>query len=1227
MADVKISELPVASTVNANDILVMNQGGTTKTATQALIVAGLASTAQVAAITPASIGALSTSAAPGFATTSQIASITPASIGALATSDASSFATTAQLNSITPASIGAIPTTQQSSFATTSQISGFTNTAQVAAISSAQIAAITPASIGAIATSQQSSFATTSQISAFTTSSQVAAISSAQIAGITPASIGAEPAITTLATSKGGTGQSTYADGELLIGNSTGNTLTKATLIPGANVTITNGPGTITINATGGGGGGGGTVTSVTAGAGLSGGTIVNAGTISLATLSPNPSGTFGSTAQIPSLTVNQYGQVTGITTQALPAFATTAQVAAITPASIGAIATSQEASFATTAQVAAITPASIGAIPTSAQAGFATTSQISGLTNTAQVVALTTQQLSAISVNAGTGLTGGGSLSANSTISLAALSPDPSGSFGNSSSVPVITINQFGQITQATTQAIPQYATTAQASAIASQQIAAITPASIGAIATSQQSSFATTSQLAGITPSSIGALSTSSIIAISNGGTGATSAIAALSNLGALEATASVGGDLSGNLPNPTVAKIQGYSVAATAPANGQVLTWNGSAWVPSAASSGGSGGGGVLFYMNYGTAGGGTIPTGAKELGRTAEISQTSITSGTLTTGVWTDIVGFVSDNDPLDPNLEFLPAGIFDFNVWARSSANVNAPTSLRCLVYTWNGTTSTLIATSGVAICSNNGTTVQTAISMVIPQTDITPADRLYIVVQANASAAGHNVTLDFGGETPSHVHTTIPSVGGTGVVKVINGVPQNPASPIVDSDISTAALISLSKIQMSQVSINTIDGLTGGGDLSASRTLSLTTTGISAGSFGSSAQIPAFTVDAYGRLTSATNIPFAGQPALTTSSPLAISLGGTGATTALQAFTNLGAQPALTTANPLAISSGGTGSITGDDAIVNLGFPNQIRSVAGRVNLGVGTVAGQTYTVTANGALTSTDTTTLSNGDLVVSVLGSSGTQNYGFYIVTNVGSATTQAVLTRPSWFQNGTTWNHGAGLFIVPRSNTAQGNIYAIVPTSGSINNWTIGTAGLVVNTFYNRSGNSTLGSNTYISSQVFAGGGPTVSPARFQAGSLLTTVTPHAIEWDGTQMYVTNASTERLPVATSKAQINAQTTNYTIALADAGYLVTANNAAAISVQIPTDASVAFPVGTQVLVMQLGAGQVTVSAVTPGTTSVNSKNGTKTSGQYAIISLIKVAANSWVVGGDATT
>ena len=57
----------------------------------------------------------------------------------------------------------------------------------------------------------------------------------------------------TLAVSSGGTGQTSYTDGELLIGNSTGNTLAKSTLTAGSGISITNGSGSITIAATGGG--------------------------------------------------------------------------------------------------------------------------------------------------------------------------------------------------------------------------------------------------------------------------------------------------------------------------------------------------------------------------------------------------------------------------------------------------------------------------------------------------------------------------------------------------------------------------------------------------------------------------------------------------------------------------------------------------------------------------------------------------------------------------------------------------------------------------------------------------------------------------------------------------------------------------------------------------------------------------------------------------------------
>jgi hypothetical protein len=66
-------------------------------------------------------------------------------------------------------------------------------------------------------------------------------ITGGKISGLDPA----------LPVDSGGTGQSLFADGQLLIGNSTGNTLSKSTLTPGANITITNGAGSITIAVSG----------------------------------------------------------------------------------------------------------------------------------------------------------------------------------------------------------------------------------------------------------------------------------------------------------------------------------------------------------------------------------------------------------------------------------------------------------------------------------------------------------------------------------------------------------------------------------------------------------------------------------------------------------------------------------------------------------------------------------------------------------------------------------------------------------------------------------------------------------------------------------------------------------------------------------------------------------------------------------------------------------------
>jgi hypothetical protein len=85
-------------------------------------------------------------------------------------------------------------------------------------------------------------------------------------------------------------------------------------------------------------------------------------------------------------------------------------------------------------------------------------------------------------------------------------------------------------------------------------------------------------------------------------------------------------------------------------------------------------------------------------------------------------------------------------------------------------------------------------------SCLVPQTSASLTDRIYVEIEAIASAGLKTVTLGFGNSTPSHIHTTIPSVGGSGLVKVIDGVTQSPASLLVDADVASNANIAQSKI-------------------------------------------------------------------------------------------------------------------------------------------------------------------------------------------------------------------------------------------------------------------------------------------------------------------------------------------------------------------------------------------------------------------------------------------
>ena len=96
-----------------------------------------------------------------------------------------------------------------------------------------------------------------------------------------------------------------------------------------------------------------------------------------------------------------------------------------------------------------------------------------------------------------------------------------------------------------------------------------------------------------------------------------------------------------------------------------------------------------------------------------------------------------------------------------------------------------------------------------------------------------------------------------------------------------------------------------------------------------------------------------------------------------------------------------------------------------------------------------------------------------------------------------------------------------------------------------------------------------------------------------------------------------------LNAQTgTSYTLVLSDVAKVITLTNAASITLTVPTNSSVAFPIGTQILLYQGGAGQVSLSYA--GVTMRSNGAKYKINGQYAVAGLLKLATDEWVFFGN---
>jgi hypothetical protein len=114
------------------------------------------------------------------------------------------------------------------------------------------------------------------------------------------------------------------------------------------------------------------------------------------------------------------------------------------------------------------------------------------------------------------------------------------------------------------------------------------------------------------------------------------------------------------------------------------------------------------------------------------------------------------------------------------------------------------------------------------------------------------------------------------------------------------------------------------------------------------------------------------------------------------------------------------------------------------------------------------------------------------------------------------------------------------------------------------------------------------------------------------------DGTQ------SKEGVP---SRTPIVQKTAGYTLSsLTERDSLIEMSSSSGITLTIPTDATLNFPIGTSIDILQTSTGQVTIAAATPGTTTVNATPGLKLRTQWSSATLFKRAANTWVVYGDLT-
>jgi hypothetical protein len=280
-------------------------------------------------------------------------------------------------------------------------------------------------------------------------------------------------------------------------------------------------------------------------------------------------------------------------------------------------------------------------------------------------------------------------------------------------------------------------------------------------------------------------------------------------------------------------------------------------------------------------------------------------------------------------------------------------------------------------------------------------------------------------------------------------------------------------------------------------------------------------------------------------------------------------------------------------------------------------------------------AASTTITTGINPADTTCSLAATTGwpaTASVPFYVVIEPGTSAEEkcsatisgSTLTLTRGADDTTAVSHGSGATIYPvfsADEADEANLFAsTMTTRGDL--LTMGSGPTVGRVALGTSGYAVTSNGTdVVWGQVAAAG--LASDAVTTAKILDANVTADKLASDAvTQVKIADRAVGSAEL--TNLTLNAQTgTTYTLVLTDAQKLVTLSNASSITATIPPNSSVAFTIGDQVNLMQIGAGQVTVAAGA-GVTLQAQGSKVKLNGVWSTATLIKIATDTWVLVGN---